>query len=36
MEVTIAATALTHDATGWTQDDDFDVLRQLAPGLRAR
>ena len=30
----IAATALAHDLTVWTQDDDFDVLADLAPDLR--
>lgn len=30
----IAATALAHDLTVWTQDDDFDVLAELAPDLR--
>jgi predicted nucleic acid-binding protein len=30
----VAATALVHDLAVWTQDDDFEVLAQLAPGLR--
>ena len=30
----IAATALAHDLAVWTQDDDFDVLQELAPELR--
>lgn len=34
MDVIIAATALTHNLTVWTRDDDFDVLAELAPGLR--
>jgi len=34
MDAIIAATALAHDLTIWTQDDDFDVLAALAPGLR--
>lgn len=34
MDAIIAATALVHDLTVWTQDDDFDVLAQLAPELR--
>lgn len=34
MDAIIAATALAHDLTVWTQDDDFDVLAELAPGLR--
>ena len=34
MDTTIAATALAHDLAVWTQDDDFDVLAELAPGLR--
>lgn len=29
----IAATALAHDLTVWTQDDDFDVLAELEPAL---
>jgi predicted nucleic acid-binding protein len=34
MDAIIAATALAHDLTVWTQDDDFAVLRRLAPALR--
>ena len=34
MDAIIAATALAHDLTVWTQDDDFDVLAELAPDLR--
>jgi predicted nucleic acid-binding protein len=34
MDAIIAATALTHDLTVWTQDDDFAVLAELAPDLR--
>ncbi len=34
MDAIIAATALAHDLTVWTQDDDFDVLAALAPALR--
>jgi predicted nucleic acid-binding protein len=34
MDAIIAATALAHDLTIWTQDDDFEVLVELAPGLR--
>ena len=34
MDAIIAATALTHDLAVWTQDDDFDVLAELAPELR--
>jgi predicted nucleic acid-binding protein len=34
MDAIIAATALTHDLTIWTQDDDFEVLAELAPALR--
>ncbi|HEY3021465.1 MAG TPA: PIN domain-containing protein [Solirubrobacteraceae bacterium] len=34
MDAIIAATALAHDLTIWTQDDDFDVLAELAPELR--
>ncbi len=33
MDAIIAATALVHDLVVWTQDDDFDVLAELAPGL---
>ncbi len=34
MDAIVAATALVHDLAVWTQDDDFDVLGQLAPSLR--
>lgn len=34
MDAIIAATALAHDLTVWTEDDDFEVLAELAPGLR--
>jgi len=34
MDAIIAATALAHDLAVWTQDDDFDVLAELAPRLR--
>lgn len=34
MDAIIAATALVHDLTVWTQDGDFDVLAELAPDLR--
>lgn len=34
MDAIIAATGLVHDLAVWTQDDDFDVLAELAPGLR--
>ena len=30
----IAATALVHDLTVWTQDEDFDALAELEPKLR--
>lgn len=33
MDAIIAATALVHGLIVWTQDDDFDVLVQLAPNL---
>ena len=33
MDAIIAATALAHDLTVWTQDDDFEVLAELAPDL---
>lgn len=36
MDAIIAATALAHDLDVWTQDDDFDVLAELAPELRVR
>jgi predicted nucleic acid-binding protein len=34
MDAIIAATALAHDLAIWTEDDDFDVLAELAPALR--
>jgi predicted nucleic acid-binding protein len=34
MDAIVAATALVHGLTVWTQDDDFDVLAQLDPELR--
>ena len=34
MDAIIAATALAHGLAIWTQDRDFDVLADLAPGLR--
>ena len=34
MDAIIAATALVHDLTVWTQDGDFEVLTELAPSLR--
>lgn len=34
MDAIIAATALAHGLTVWTQDDDFGVLAELAPELR--
>ena len=34
LDAIIAATALVHDLVVWTQDDDFDVLAELAPDLR--
>lgn len=34
MDAIIAATALAHDLSVWTQDDDFDVLAELLPALR--
>jgi predicted nucleic acid-binding protein len=33
MDAIIAATALTHQLTIWTQDDDFEVLGELEPAL---
>lgn len=36
MDAIIAATALAHDLTVWTQDDDFEVLARLAPELRVK
>lgn len=34
MDAIIAATALAHELTVWTQDEDFAILSQLAPELR--
>jgi predicted nucleic acid-binding protein len=34
MDAIIAATALAHDLSVWTQDDDFAVLAELEPALR--
>lgn len=34
MDAIIAATALAHGLVVWTQDDDFEVLAELAPRLR--
>lgn len=34
MDAIIAATALVHDLVVWTQDDDFEVIAELAPELR--
>ncbi len=36
MDAIIAATALAYDLVVWTQDDDFTVLSELAPGLRVQ
>jgi predicted nucleic acid-binding protein len=36
MDAIVAATALVHDLTVWTQDDDFEVLRELAPALQVQ
>lgn len=36
MDAIIAATALAHGLTVWTQDDDFEVLAKCAPGLRVQ
>lgn len=34
MDAIIAATALAHGLTVWTQDNDFEVLAELEPALR--
>ena len=34
MDAIIAATALAHGLSVWTQDGDFEVLTELAPQLR--
>jgi predicted nucleic acid-binding protein len=36
MDAIIAATAITHGLTVWTQDGDFVALAELAPGLRVQ
>ena len=36
MDAIIAATALAHDLTIWTQDDDFEVLAELVAELRVQ
>jgi predicted nucleic acid-binding protein len=36
MDAIVAATALVHDLVIWTQDDDFEVLAELAPDLRVQ
>ena len=36
MDAIVAATALAHDLEVWTQDDDFQVLSELATELRVR
>ena len=36
MDAIIAATAVVHDLTVWTQDDDFEGLSELLPALRVR
>lgn len=36
MDAIIAATALAHGLTVWTQDADFEVLAELAPDLLVR
>jgi predicted nucleic acid-binding protein len=33
MDAIIAATALAHGLSVWTQDDDFEILAVLEPGL---
>lgn len=34
IDAIIAATALAHDLVVWSQDDDFEVLAELAPTLK--
>ncbi|HTZ87776.1 MAG TPA: PIN domain-containing protein, partial [Solirubrobacteraceae bacterium] len=34
MDAIIAATAVAHDLSVWTQDEDFDLLAELLPSLR--
>lgn len=36
MDAIVAATAMVHDLSVWTQDDDFEVLSELLPGLRVQ
>jgi predicted nucleic acid-binding protein len=36
MDVIIAATALAHHLTIWTQDSDFAVLQELQPALQVQ
>ncbi|MQA75495.1 MAG: PIN domain-containing protein [Solirubrobacterales bacterium] len=36
MDAIIAATAIAHGLTVWSQDDDFEVLAELAPELRVK
>lgn len=36
MDAIIAATALANDLVIWTQDDDFEILAELAPSLRLK
>jgi predicted nucleic acid-binding protein len=36
MDAIIAATALAHDLAVWTQDEDFELLAELAPTLRVQ
>ncbi|MGI8578214.1 MAG: PIN domain-containing protein [Nocardioidaceae bacterium] len=36
MDAIIAATALAHGLSVWTQDDDFEVLSELAPQLQVQ
>ena len=34
MDAIIAVTAVVHDLTVWTQDNDFETLAELLPALR--
>ena len=36
MDAIVAATALAHGLSIWTQDDDFEVLSELAPDLHIK
>jgi predicted nucleic acid-binding protein len=36
MDAIIAATALAHNLAVWTQDEDFELLAELAPALRVQ